>query len=513
VIHVSSRHRVIGVPVMPELVGLFPDAKKVMWGGKDVLVLPHSFTETKLLRTLGLDVPAPVLTQYDWRGGEPFDVQRKTVAMLTTNQRAYVLNGMGTGKTKAALWAWDYLRSNKLANRLLVIAPLSTLNFTWRREILNTLPGVSVGVLHGSKDRRLKILKQEHDIYVINTDGIKVLFDELMLRDDIDTLVIDELANFRNGQSDRSKILRKLAKRMTFAWGMTGSPTPNEPTDAWGQAMILTPANVDKSFVRFREKVMIKVTNFKWTPKRDAAETVVRVLQPAVRFTLDDVIELPEVIHRTQDIDLGPKQAKVYKALMDHARALVDAQEITAANAGAVLGKLLQVSLGYVYGPDRAVVELDNQLRIDALIDAIESTDRKVIVWVPYKHALHGVYKALLKSGIDTRMVYGGTPRKQREENFSLFQGTDNVRVLACHPVCASHGLTLTAADTCIWFSPTTSLETYEQANARIRRIGQKHKQLILHFQSTPAERKIYTLLARKDRIQKNILDLFAETT
>lgn len=513
-IQISQKHKVIGVPFREDVINLFPQAKLLETHGQPTLVVPHGPTETYLLRKLGFDVPAPILSHYDWCGGSPFDVQKKTCAMLTMNQRAYVLNGMGTGKTKAALWAWHYLQGNGLAQKMLVVAPLSTLKFTWAREIFQTLPGIKAVVLHGTRAKRLELLNDpEADIFIINHDGLKVLADDIMARKDIDTLVLDELAVYRNGGSQRTKLTRKLAARMAWVWGMTGSPIPNEPTDAWAQCSIVTPHTVPKYFGRFREELMTRVTQFKWAPKQDAVERAFAVMQPAVRFTLDDVAELPECIERTQDVELGPKQAKVYQHLVDHCHAAIAAKEITAANAGAVMMKLLQVSTGWVYSSDGTTVPLDNDKRIEALIDAINSTDRKVLVFVPFKHALSGISEALTSEGIEHAVVSGDTPANERAHIFNVFQNTAKLRVIVAHPQCLAHGITLTAADTVIWFAPVTSLEIYDQANHRIRRVGQKHKQLVLHLQSTPVERKIYALLQRKQRVQEKFLELFEEAS
>lgn len=513
-IQLSAKHKVIGVPPSGELATLFPTAKRVTWDGNELMVIPHDIVTTKLLRAMDIDAPAPVLTHYDWEGGNPFEVQKKTVAMLTMNPRAYVLNGMGTGKTKAALWAWRYLNKAKQAGKLLVVAPLSTLNFTWAREVFNTLPDTKVAVLWGSRDKRLKLLADKSvDIYIINHDGVGVIADELSKRLDIDSVVLDELATYRNGTAERTKLTRKVTARMKWLWGMTGSPTPNSPTDAWGQCSIVTPASVPKSFNRFRDEVMFKIGAFKYIPKKDATEKVFDVMQPSVRFTLGDVVELPDLVERTIDVDMGPKQAKVYAQMKEHAIAQVAANEITAMNAGAVLSKLLQISTGYVYTRDKRVVALDNGERMTALVDAINSTDRKVIVFVPFVHALNAIKARLDKEGYDTRQVSGATPKGQRDEIFRLFQMTDKVKVIVAHPQCMSHGLTLTNADTIIWFAPMANLEIFEQANARIRRIGQKHRQQVIMLQSTAAERNVYTKLRGKQKVQNQLLDMFAEAT
>jgi SNF2 family DNA or RNA helicase len=509
---ISERHKVVALPARPDLVNLFPHAKLAPYDGQQHIILPHGFDETRMLRNLGVECPAPILHQYDWASGTPFDVQKKTCAMLTMEPRAYVLNGMGTGKTKAALWSWDFLYSQGKAKRLLVVAPLSTLNFVWAKEVFNTIPHRSVAVLHGTRAKRLKRLAEGAEILVINHDGIGTIMDDLLAAD-IDTLVLDELATYRNGQSQRTKAMRKFAKAMRWVWGMTGSPTPNEPTDVWGQATIVTPANVPQYFNRFRDDLMHKVTQFKFVPKPDAIDKAYAAMQPSVRFTLDDVVELPDLIERQIDVEMGEKQGKVYSEMEKHCHAAIAAQEITAVNAGATLQKLLQISTGWVYTRDRTVVPLDNDKRLEALDDILASTDRKAIVFVPFLHAIDGIVERLTKAKVDFAVVHGDVPQNARGAIFNAFQQTSKYKVLVAHPQCMAHGVTLTAADTICWFAPTTSLEIFEQANARIRRIGQKHKQQILMLQSTKVERKIYARLRAKQKTQNALLDLFAENS
>jgi SNF2 family DNA or RNA helicase len=515
---VSPKHRKVAVALGANgqaVRNLFPQMQEIVLDGELHAVVPHGVTETFHLRRLGYDVPAPILSQYNWPGiFTPFEAQKKTCALLTMNLRAYVLNDMGTGKTAAALWAYDYLRSNKLAKKLLVLSPLSTMKFTWAREVFNTVPHRKYVVLHGDKKKRLGLLGDpDADIFIINHDGVKVIEQELAKRlgpdGDIDTIVIDELAIYRSGQAARTKALRKLAQPVKWVWGMTGSPIPNSPTDVWAQASIVTPSTVPKYYSHFRDQVMLKVSQFIWTPKPNAVQTAFQAMRPAVRYALEDVVELPECIERTVDVSMGVTQAKIYKAIMDKCYAAVQSKEITAANAGAAMTKLLQISLGWVYTKDGSTAALDNQDRVTALMDAINSTDRKCLVFAPFKHAMHGISEALTSEGIEHAMVSGDTPINERSEVFNLFQNTDKYRVIVAHPQCLAHGITLTAADTVIWFAPVTSLDTYEQANHRIRRVGQKHKQLLLHLQATPVERRIYMLLRNKQRVQDQLLSLF----
>jgi len=467
--------------------------------------------ETLLLRHLGFKVPSPVM-YYDYAGGKPFDVQRKTVEMLAENPRAYVLNAMGTGKTKSALWAWDFLRKQGLLRKLLVVAPLSTLTFVWAREVFGTLPGVTVQILHGSRQERLDRLAKDADIYVINHDGVKVIADSLLTRPDIDCLVLDELAVYRNN-SDRSKKMRKFAQKFSVVWGLSGAPMPNSPVDVWAQGMIVTPNTVPKYQSHARDLLMLRISNFVWKPKPNAVEMAFSMLKPAVRYTLDDVIELPDTIERTVDVDLTSQQKKVYERVKNELAAMVADKQITALNAGVAMGKMLQVAGGWVYTQNPEFVRLDASNRIATVIDFIQSAEHKVIVYIPYRHMIEGLAGVFdrLKVGFDYAIVHGDT--KDREHIFNAFQNTDKYHALLAHPGTIKHGLTLTAADTIIWYIPIASLEVFEQANARITRVGQKHKQQVIMLQSTPVEKRLYSLLRTKQKLQDKLLTLVEEAT
>lgn len=516
---VSGKHKVIGVPANDQVKGLFPQGKPHRFMDKDWILVPHSETEVYLLRKIGFDAPAPILSQYDFPqtvGKPAFEVQRKTAALLTMAQRAYVLNGMGTGKTKCAIWSFRYLQKQKRAKKMLVVAPLSTLVFVWQREAFEVDPTIKVVVVYGDAKKRRKLLAEDADIYVINHDGVGVIAKELGQRPDIDVLCIDELAKYRN-KSERTKAMVALAQTKQWVWGMTGSPMPHEPTDVFYQCKVVTPTTVPRYWSHFRSHLMYPLGHVqKWVPKPDAVENAYDVMQPSVRFTIDDVQELPPCVERYVDVQMGTVQQKVYKDIVSHCQAaFTNGELVTAANAGAAMQKLLQISLGWVYTTDangnRNVKPLDNMKRIEALIDGIESTDRKVIVFVPYIHALDGISQALFAEKIDHEVVSGDTPNKERNRIFNVFQNTSKLKVLEAHPECVAHGITLTAADTVIWFGPITSLETYDQANHRIKRVGQKHKQQIIHLQSTAVERKVYGMLNRKQDVQKQFLQMFAD--
>jgi SNF2 family DNA or RNA helicase len=387
---------------------------------------------------------------------------------------------------------------------------LSTLRFTWSREIFTTVPRLNYVVLHGERATRLKLLNQPADVYIINHDGLRLLEKEIIARKDIDVLCVDEIAIYRN-RSRRTRVTQTIARTKEVVWGMTGAPTPNAPTDVYQQALIVCPQNVPKYFSTFRDTTMYRLNQFKWAPRRGAQEVALRALSPHVRYSLDDITELPPFISRREDIEIGPKQLKVYNDVKRLSYAAIQSGEIKASNAGAVMSKLLQISLGVVYLSNGAIAKLDQGERIAALIDVIEASQRKLLVFMPFKHALADVAKSLSAAGISNLTMSGDTPFNQRDQIFTAFQHAEHPKVLVAHPQCLAHGVTLTAADTVVWYAPITSAEIYAQANARIRRVGQEHKQLFLHMQATPVEKHIYNLLISKIDGQEDLLKLLEQ--
>lgn len=499
------------VPARPDIINLFPDFTRT---GPDTGTVKHDLGSTVMLRNLGLDVPSPVTLYYPFPhppGKPPFDVQKETVELLTENKRAYVLSSMGVGKTVTVLWAFDYLKRLGLAKKLLICATISTVVTTWAREVFDFVPHLRYAVLYGTKEQRLKQLNRtDVDIYIINHDGVGVIYQDLLARTDIDTLALDELAVYRNS-TQRTKLMIKLAATKEWVWGLTGAPTPRSPTDVYQQARIITPGTVPPAFGRFRDMLMIKVNQFKYVPRHNANEMAYAALQPSVRFTLEDVTELPAYISRMIDVPLGAKQKTVYEEIRKDCFSMIHGQAITAVNAGAALNKLLQISLGWVYNNQGQIVQLDNDARIQALLDIAAARTGKVIIFSAFKHCLAGIEAALTKEGYDVVSVSGDTPMGKRGEIFQTFQNTDQIEFLNAHPQCMAHGLTLTRADTIVWFGPITSLEIYQQANARIRRVGQTKKQQYLHLQATKTEQRIYKLLTNAGNVQEELLDMFAE--
>ena len=494
-----------------KILNIVPSAKQINVRGNPLVAVPHKTAETILLRNLGYNAPAPIKTYYKWSGQyTPFKAQMEAAAFLSTHKRAFNLSELGTGKSLASLWAYDYLKSVGQFNKALVISPLSTLERTWADELFNHFPHLTFGVLHGTKKKRLQLLEHDFDVYIINHDGVGIIESQLKNRPDIDLVIVDEVAQCaRNAGTAKWKAINTVVNRHAkprACWAMSGTPTPNAPTDAWAQCRLVSPQNVPPYFGRFKAQVMKQLTQFQWIPRPEATDVVRNVMQPAVRFTRDECLDLPPVMFETRSVQLTTEQNKAYKDMVTKLRTEADEGEITAVNEAVKMGKLVQIACGVVYANDGTEVSLPAAPRIDETRSIIQSAEGKVIVFVPYVSSVKMVAEELAKD-FSVEVIHGGVKKNERDRIFKAFQSTKDPKVLVAQPAAMSHGLTLTAASTIIWYSCVTSNETFEQANGRINRPGQKMNNFIIMLEGSPVEHRIYARLQKKQRLQGLLLD------
>lgn len=506
----------------PERVtAIVPTARAVQVKGKTLVAVPHRDDEVRVLRNLGFDAPSPIATYYDWPSAYPngpYVHQGVTSEFLVCNPRAFCLNGMGSGKTLSVLWAFDYLRKAGLVDWMLVISPLSTLERAWGDEIFRHFHDMTFAVLHGSREKRHQLLDTKFDAYIINHDGIKnaETVDKIVNKPGRGLIVVDEIASFRNASTERWKCLNKIINGKNnpypreWAWGLTGTPTPNGPTDAWAQIRLICPGKVVAYFGQFRDLVMKPLTRFKWAPREGALEVVKNAMQPAIRFSREDCIDLPPTTFITRQTELTPDQKRAYNDMLKKFKAEHEGGQITAVNEAVKVSKLIQICCGVAYGATGEVA-IPAQHRIDLVKEIIEEAGSKVLVFVPLTAALLEVAEQLNKHW-PTAVVHGETSKAQRDKIFQDFQKSAEPHVIVANPGTLSHGLTLTAANTIIWFAPISSNETFQQANARIVRPGQKLNTLIVNIEATDLERKMYARLAGKEKMQGVLLDLVKET-
>jgi hypothetical protein len=456
-------------------------------------------------------IPSPMLRDYKWPGlFTPFDHQKETASFLSIRKRAFCFNEAGTGKTGAAIWAADYLMNQGIVKRVLVICPLSIMYSAWQADVFKTAMHRTCGVAHGSRDKRVKIIDGEYDFVVINYDGVQIVSDVIESAG-FDLVIIDEANAYKTASTRRWRTMSKLMKADTRLWMMTGTPASQSPMDAFGLARMVSPHKVPKFSTSWRDKVMTQLTRFKWVARPDAKEKIFAALQPAIRFTKQECLDLPTLTYQTRDVPLSAQAEKYYKTLKQQMLIQTAGQNVSAVNAAASLSKLLQISGGAVYTDKHDVVEFDISPRLNELQSVLEETLNKVVVFVPFLHTITVVTEYLRKQGYSCEVIEGAVSAKRRSEVINLFQTQTDPRVLVIQPQSAAHGITLTAADTLVFWSPVMSVETYIQCIGRIDRVGQQNKMTVVHLQGSDVERKVYAMLQGKVDSHNKIVDLYKQ--
>jgi len=458
-----------------------------------------------------LKIPSPMLRDYKWPGiYKPFEHQKDTAAFLSIRQRAFCFNEAGTGKTSAAIWAADYLMNIGAIRRVLVICPISIMYSAWQADVLKTAMHRSCGVAYGPAERRKKIIRNQYDFTIINYDGTHVVTEDLAAAG-FDLIIIDEANAYKTASTKRWKTLSKLIQPHTWLWMMTGTPASQSPMDAFGLARLVSPHRVPKFMTAWRDKVMMQVSRFKWLPRKTAQAEVFDALQPAIRFTKAECLDLPEVMYQTRDVPLTTQVIQYYKRLKEQMLVQAAGEQITAVNAAASLNKLLQLSGGAVYTDTREVVEFDISPRLNALEEVLDETVNKVVVFVSYTHTIDVVSEHLTEKGYSNEIIQGSVAATKRSDIIQRFQTQQHPRVLVIQPQAASHGVTLTAADTVVFWSPVMSVETYLQCIARIDRVGQKNRMTVVHLQGSEVEKKMYKMLQGKVDSHQLLVDMYKQ--
>jgi SNF2 family DNA or RNA helicase len=487
---------------------VIPKSKQI--SDHEVLV-KWGLEEVQVLKNLKLkNVPSPIEAHYDWPGMyRPFDHQKTTAAFLTMHRRAFCFNEQGTGKTSSVIWASDYLMNLGFIRRVLVICPLSIISSAWESDLFKFAMHRTVAIAHSySRDKRIEAVQSDAEYVIVNYDGLDIIKDAVK-KEEFDLIVIDEANAYKTVGTKRWKVLNSILTPDMWVWMLTGTPASQSPTDAYGLAKIVNPNGIPKFFGTFRDQVMHKITQFKWVPKKAAESIVHSALQPAIRFTKEECLDLPDMTYTTREVPLTPQQEKYYEILRKNMMTIAAGEEITTVNAAANLNKLLQLSCGAVYSDTGEVVAFDAKNRMTALLEVIEEASHKVIVFAPFRHAIEIISNELKDQKIACEVIHGGVPVSRRTEIFNKFQSEKDPQVLVIQPQAAAHGVTLHAANVVVWWGPITSIETYLQANARVHRAGQRNPCTVVHIQGSPVEKRIYKMLSEKVDIHNRLIDLY----
>jgi SNF2 family DNA or RNA helicase len=498
----------------PHLVTECIPKSKIVESDGDVhkVVVHWGLDEAQALSNLKIKkVPSPILKDYKWPGVfPPMQHQKDTASFLTLNPRSFCFNEQGTGKTASAIWAADYLMTIGKIKRVLIISPLSIMQSAWQADLFKFAVHRKVGIAYGDKIKRRAVINSDAEFIIINYDGIEIVSDDIIYNQ-FDLVIVDEANAYKTPTTKRWKILNNIlrSREGMWMWMMTGTPAAQSPTDAYGLAKMCNPSRVPRFFGSFRDQTMVNVSKFRWLPRPDANKIVFDALQPAIRFTKDQCIDLPEITHVFRDAPLTAQQKKYYDLLKKEMLMVADGEEISTVNAATNLNKLLQISGGAVYSDTSAVIEFDVSNRLRVVQEVIEEASHKVLVFVPFTHTIELLKAHLRGAGITCEVINGAVPVNKRTEIFKNFQENNTLKVLLIQPQAAAHGVTLTAANVIIWYSPVTSIETYLQANARIHRQGQKNPMTIVHIKGSPVETRLYQMLQNKLDVHEKIIDLY----
>lgn len=490
------------------------------------VAVPQTLRNSQILRWLNYPV-APVMDGYDWPaapGITPWEHQKIAANFATLHPRSFNLSDLGSGKTLSLLWATDYLMQQypRGSCRVLIVAPLSTLRSVWASAIFSNFLGRrTCAVLHGSADRRIELLKQDVDYFIINHDGVGVgahtrkkleldgFSQALAAREDIKIAVIDEASAYKDSTTKRHRLARLVFGKKDYLYMLTGTPTPQAPTDAYGLAKMINNSH-GKSFTTFREESMMKVSNFRWVPRSNGYDLARRLLTPSIRFNIEDVWkDAPEMTTQVREAALTKEQLEMMRQLKTDLQVIVKSgHPISAANEAAVRSKFLQISLGAIYDANHKEHFIDATPRLKVLKEVIEQAPRKILLLASFTSVLTLLMKEF--KGYSVALVNGSVAPNERSKIFSRFQDEVNPEIIIADPGVLAHGLNLQRGRTVIWYSPIDKGELFQQANARCYRPGQKFPVSVVQIVSNPLEREIYRRLENNASLQGALLDFIA---
>jgi SNF2 family DNA or RNA helicase len=475
---------------------------------------PVNLYNLQLLRYIEAPIIAPMTEEtYDFPIRPTYrarDHQKLMANFMVAHPRSFNLSDPGTMKTLPALWAADFVMLQYPGTKTLIVCTLSTMQEVWLEGIFKDLIGKREGViLHGSKEKRKKQLADmSADFYIVNFDGVEVLREELDARTDIRICLVDECSAYKDASTKRHKCARATLAKRDYLWMMTGTPTSQGPLDAYGQAKLVNNA-FGESFTQYKNRVMYKVSMFKWVPRVGAHENAYNLLRPAIRFAIEDCWDLPPCTTEMRHVELTSEQQAAYKTMKNDLQLMMNKGLITAPSEAVLRMKLLQIACGAVYNQKHEVHYINASTRIAVLREVLEQTKEKVIIFAPLTSVLHLLYKEL--HDYTREIINGNVSPKERSRIFRDFQYAADPRIIIADPGTMSHGLTLTAATTIVWYAPTDKTETYLQANKRIDRPGQVKSTRIVQIAATTIEKEIYRRLESNESMQGVMLKMVEE--
>ncbi|RBP44721.1 DEAD/DEAH box helicase [Garciella nitratireducens] len=442
---------------------------------------------------------------------KPHEYQVYATEYILNHPIAAVLLDMGLGKSVITLTAiFDLTLDSFLVRKVLVIAPLRVARDTWPAEIekWDHLKGLKYTLAVGSEVKRKTALMERAQVYIINRENVEWLISRSGIPFDFDMVVIDELSSFKSHQAKRFKSLMKVRPKVNRIVGLTGTPSSNGLMDLWAQYRLLDMGQRLGRFIgRYREDYFVpdkrnQQVIFSYKPKPGAEEAIYRLISDiTISMKGTDYLKLPELVINEVDVKLSEKEMKTLDTMKRDLITTVKGEEITAANAAALSGKLLQMANGAVYDDQGTVLHIHDR-KLDALEDLIEAANGKpVLIAYWFKHDLSRIQKRFEVEVLST--------------SDSIKRWNDGeIPIAVIHPASAGHGLNLQAGgSTLVWFGLTWSLELYQQTNARLWRQGQKETVVIHHLISKGTiDERVMKALNDKNNTQSALIDAVKAT-
>ena len=411
----------------------------------------------------------------------------------------------GLGKTITTLTAINELMYDSFEiSKVLIIAPLRVAQSTWKEEIekwdhLNLL---RYSIVVGDEKERLKALKQNSDIYIINRENVDWLVTKSGIDFNFDMLVIDELSSFKSHTSKRFKSLLKIRPYFERVVGLTGTPSSNGLMDLWAEFRVLDLGErLGRYITHYRNEYFLPDKRngaiiFSYKPQPNAEERIYRRLADmTISMKSTEYLKMPELILNELEINLDEEDQMKYKKFKKEMVMTIQEKEIDAINAASLSNKLIQLANGSIYDEDKKFYEVHNK-KLDKLEEIIESANGKPVLVAYWFKA----DKERIEKRFKVREIKTADDIKQWN------MGMINLALI--HPASAGHGLNLQSGGfTLVWFSLTWSLELYQQTNARLYRQGQKDTVVIHHLiTKNTIDEDIMKSLKRKDKTQEALM-------
>lgn len=436
----------------------------------------------------------------------PHDYQQYAIDFIKDNEVAAILLDMGLGKTVITLTALnDLIFDSFEVRKVLVIAPLRVARDTWPAEIKkwDHLKHLRYSVAVGSEMERISALRKDAEIYIINRENVDWLVNKSRVPFEFDMVVIDELSSFKSHQSKRFKSLLKVRPFIKRIVGLTGTPSSNGLMDLWAQFRILDMGKrLGRYITHYRSAYFLPDKRsadriFTYKPADGAEEMIYeRISDITISMKSADFLKLPECIINEVPVYMNEKEQRIYETFKADMVARIKGEEIDAANAAVLSGKLLQMANGCIYDEEKRALKIHDR-KLDALEDLIESANGKpLLIAYWFQHDLQRIKERF-------------TVREIKSSKDIADWNDGKIPVAAIHPASAGHGLNLqSGGSTLVWFGLTWSLELYQQCNARLHRQGQSETVVIHHIITKGTiDEDVMAALVRKEKIQNALIN------